>query len=202
MTTTEATLALGDELRDYATLFIANDTDTTDINHSAEESAEEEGATIAEESIEEDPEEETVPAHTPTPTVPTSITVSRYIGDPDLVLNILETGIVIDGTFYDVAVIPSDRDAAVRFTVRNIGGTPSGAWRFEAHLPIEGDANYTYTSPTQPSLESGMQGEFILSFDDVLHDDRGTIEIRLLPENPRDRSANNVDVAEIVIDEE
>ena len=63
----------------------------------------------------------------------------------DLVLNIVETGIMVRSggkdVFFPVSPIPTNKTAAVTFTVTNRGGSPSGTWAFIARLPIEGDSD-------------------------------------------------------------
>ena len=206
MTSVQAFLALKD-MRDETVLFIANDTDKTDLRIVSETTDTKE---TTEEVVTTTPEETTTKETvTPTPTAPVAATqpiqyrtvaVSQYTGPADLAVQIVETGIVLNGKFYDVAAIPSERTAAVRFTVRNLGGVPSGSWTFTATLPIEGDETYRYDSPVQRSIPGGSQGEFTLSFDEVLQERSGTIEIRIRPTNTSDRAANNTDITKITID--
>jgi hypothetical protein len=204
-TTTTTLTARHNDLVDSVTLFVTNDTDTTDIYAVTPEEDTEDGTSDAGTDNEEVVNNPTPPV-VQTPVTPASapqrIVISRYTGPADLALNITKTGIVLRNKFYDVAKIPSSRDAAVQFTVRNIGGLPSGEWYFVAELPTKGDTTYRYRSPTQPSLGSGMEGTFILSFDDVLEKRTGRIEIALHPSNPQDRVGNNTDSVVIDIDVE
>lgn len=115
----------------------------------------------------------------PTPTTGTPVTTVRPIPTPsnpttanpgtsaDLQVRILETGYVIGGTNTFVAsssVSMSDR-AAVRFVVENVGGTPTGQWRFTAELPTI--YYYRYDSVEQESLAPGDRIEYILGFDTI-----------------------------------
>ncbi len=140
----------------------------------------------------------------PVVTAPKPVVVTRPVatGPADLVVDIKETGILSkarNGTFFPVSPIPSDKIAAVRFTVTNIGGQPSGAWAFKASLPIEGDEDYRYTSPAQASIAPGTQVEFTLGFDEVLEEKRGVIRIELVPTNKTDKTTNNKDAVAIEI---
>ncbi len=126
-----------------------------------------------------------------------------YKGDSDLVVNIKETGVLVDvsgeSTFFPVSPVPSDKVAAVKFTITNRGGLNSGAWVFKAELPIEDDSDYKYTSPIQTSLKPGMQVEYTLGFDELLQDDSGKITIQVIPTSKTDKTSNNTDVAIIEI---
>lgn len=140
---------------------------------------------------------------TPKPTQPVVRHVeSIFTGPADLVLNIEKTGVLIpvagENTFFVVSPIPTDKVAAVKFTVTNKGGITTDTWKFKAELPIEGDSNYEYTSPLQMPLASGMQIEFTLGFDELLQDDSGVIRITLIPEDKNDKTTNNTD--SVVID--
>jgi hypothetical protein len=157
-------------------------------------------------------EESTVPSEpqtTPTNSTPTNrqtveTTVPLYYGPADLVVEIKETGVLIDvdgeDTFFPVSPIPSDKLAAVVFTVTNKGGKTSDDWEFEAELPIEGDSRYDYDSPRQDPLTSGMQVEYTLGFDELLEEEEGVIRITLLTNDQDDRSGNNEDSVRIKID--
>lgn len=144
----------------------------------------------------------TVPKIQPQPTQVVRKVEPIFTGPADLVLNIEETGVIVrvsgDDTFFELSPIPTNKVAAVKFTVTNKGGVTSDTWKFRAELPIEGDANYEYISPRQIPLASGMQIEFTLSFDELLEDDDGIIRIKLLPGDKNDAKANNED--SVVID--
>ena len=168
------------------------------------------------------------PAPTPKPTTPTTPTPTQpstpvvvnppvkpvvittpvvVRNDPaDLAVSIEETGVLarVAGrdTFFPLSPIPTDREAAVRFIVSNLGDRTSGSWKFTAYLPTEDDSDYRYTSATQAGLLPGAQVEFTLGFDDLLPSSRGTIRIVLDPVDSADASGNNTDSVVIAIDRE
>ncbi len=122
----------------------------------------------------------------------------------DLMVTIKQTGVLVpvagDNTFFELSPIPSDRTAAVRFTVTNEGGQHSGAWAFVANLPVRGDEEYRYVSPAQASLAPNMEVEFTLGFDEVLDASVGTVRIEIFPTNTVDPVGNNLDMVNITID--
>ncbi len=122
----------------------------------------------------------------------------------DLVMNIEETGIVIDvsgeNKFFPVSPIPVNKVAAVKFTVTNRGGKKSGGWVFKAELPIDGDSDYKYISPIQEGLAPGMQIEYTLAFDELLNKDKGLIKLEIVPSDNTDKTSNNKDTAILSID--
>lgn len=134
------------------------------------------------------------PAAAPRPTVRTPA---------DLAVHITGTGVLADvagkDTFFPIDPIPSDRTAAVTFTVTNVGGTMSDSWSFVANLPIEGDVDYRYASPVQAPLEPGAQVEFMLGFDEVLEEKSGMIRITLVPRTNADKDGNNADATRVTI---
>jgi hypothetical protein len=142
----------------------------------------------------------------PAPKTVTTKTVPLYHGPADLVIAIDETGVLMDvddeNTFFPVSPIPTDKVAAVTFTITNKGGETSESWIFKAELPIEGDKTYNYTSPIQAPILSGMQVEYTLSFDELLEAEKGTIRIRIIPSDSDDDSSNNTDSVTVKIDEE
>lgn len=139
-----------------------------------------------------------------TQTVIQRTTVPVYTGPADLVVNIEETGVILDvdgeDTFFPVDEIPTDKVAGVVFTVTNRGGETSEIWTFDATLPIEGDDEYEYTSPKQMPLASGMEIRFTLGFDELLEENDGKITIELDPNNDDDKTSNNEDSVVIDID--
>lgn len=76
-------------------------------------------------------------------------------GPADLSVRIIATG-YIDPTsgalLMNRAPTPNDI-VGVEFDIANVGGSSSGAWFFQAHLPTVG--GYTYTSANQVSLAPG-----------------------------------------------
>jgi len=172
----------------------------------ADEVAQEDVSNVPSEVVEDVQESATpapapnTPAVTPLQPAPT-VPVAR---DPaDLAVNIVETGVLVEvageNTFFPVSPIPSDKVAAVRFTVTNQGEQSSGTWTFRAELPIEGDEDYVYTAPAQNAMLPGTQVEFTLGFDQISEDDEGRIEVFIIPTQSTDRSANNSDAVKIEI---
>ncbi len=141
-------------------------------------------------------------AASPTPKSPTQpLPVASFpprpkvVGPQDLSVSITGTGVLLSppktSSFVTRSTIPNTAAAAVRFTVSNVGGTASGPWGFVANLPIEGDADYKYTSPLQASLNPGDRIEFTLSFDEVRKAKNGAITITLVPSAMADNKNNN-----------
>lgn len=136
---------------------------------------------------------------------PQPIVVPLYTGPSDLVVEIVQTGVLVEiageDTFLPVSPIPSNKVGAVVFTVTNRGGVDSGSWAFKAELPTEGDRDYAYTSPIQSSLSSGMQVQYTLGFDEVLESSKGTIRIEIFPTNTADKKSNNIDAVIVQIND-
>ncbi len=135
---------------------------------------------------------------------PTATTEIHIKKPSDLVMNIEETGIMINVSgktkFFPVSPIPVDKVAGVKFTVTNRGGKKSGGWVFKAELPIEGDSNYKYISPIQEGLAPGMQIEYTLGFDELLNKNNGVIRLEIVPSDSGDKTSNNKDSAILNID--
>jgi hypothetical protein len=202
------------ELKDTTVITVVN-TDVTALDiiskeaTSTSETTSEENTTKVTEQVKEAPKAvspvKTTPTYTPPKTV-TKRTVPMYNGPADLVVSIEHTGVLAEvddeDTFFPISPIPTDKVAAVQFTVTNKGGDTSQSWIFKAELPIEGDKTYSYTSPKQAPILSGMQVEYTLSFDELLEAERGTIRIKIVPNDSHDDSSNNQDSVSIKIDKE
>lgn len=136
-------------------------------------------------------------------TVHRTVVVPQYSGPTDLVVEILNTGVLVpvdgENVFFPISPIPSDKVAGVTFTVTNKGGVTSDIWRFKAQLPVEGDPTYAYLSPLQTPLTSGMQVQFTLGFDQLIQDKKGIIHLELLTDNDKDDPSNNTDSVSITI---
>jgi hypothetical protein len=140
-----------------------------------------------------------VPTYT-TPTPVTRQTTIFYDGLPaNLVLEILDTGIMDRGDFKKTSPISYNKTAAVRFAVTNRGGAESGKWFFTARLPVQGNSSYKYVSSMQDGLPPLARMEYTLSFDDVLRSDEGVIRISLSPAEKSDRTDDNEDAVTIDI---
>jgi hypothetical protein len=135
---------------------------------------------------------------TTTPKQPVDVPVVN-LKPADLALAIKDTGIIGGTTFFPLSPIPSNKIAAVVFTVTNTGDKPSGTWAFKAWLPTEGNPTYRYTSPLQASLLPGMQVEYTLGFDQVVNATKGTINVELATTDKTDNAGNNADSVNISI---
>lgn len=74
------------------------------------------------------------------PPVVTSTTPNLY-GKADLALVNVEAGYFRGSTFVEDDQVPDGRDAAIKFTVRNIGTNAASNWRI--NVDVEGDENAT-----------------------------------------------------------
>lgn len=91
-----------------------------------------------------------VPATTTPPSPkPTTPTVPRYItttvpvpvyGLPDLAITSLTTGYMRGSTFIRSDEVPSNRDAVIKFTVKNIGTNVVSDWRVRVEVEDERDS--------------------------------------------------------------
>lgn len=82
--------------------------------------------------------------------------------DADLVIDNLEVGRISGSRFIENDEIDDNDDAAIRFTVRNIGGESTGTWRFEVNeTPNDED----FRSSRQSSLRPGESIEFVIEFE-------------------------------------
>jgi hypothetical protein len=145
------------------------------------------------------------PVYYPTYTQPTyqQVAVPQYYGRPDLVATILSVGYLRrDGdtnSYIADDTVPSGRQGAVRFSVANRGGEPTGTWNFSARLPSDSDSNYR--SGTQRSLNPGDSIIFTLGFDSSDHG-RNTIRVTA-DSNDRvseSNESNNEDTETIYLD--
>jgi hypothetical protein len=93
---------------------------------------------------------------TPVPTTPSTPTQPTQTRSPaDISVRIVGVGIIDPSTGAFIPVTPSSIDdtVAVRFDIKNVGGTPTGSYTFEADLPTMN--GYHYVSPIQKSLGAG-----------------------------------------------
>jgi subtilase family serine protease len=65
--------------------------------------------------------------------------------------------------FIPSSSVPKGAIFAVKFTVSNTGTNASGQWNFKAKLPTK--QSYTFTSPSQQSLNPGDHIDFMLHLD-------------------------------------
>jgi len=105
---------------------------------------------------------------TPTPSKPVTTIAAApapapLYGSPDLLVNVNSIGyLAIDGqfdSFVESAKVPTDKQAAVKFTVRNIGTNISGTWQ------ISTDPKLAFSQEDQPSLLPKQQRALIIYLD-------------------------------------
>jgi hypothetical protein len=96
--------------------------------------------------------------------------------DADLKVTEFEVGRLSGSRFTEDDEIDDNDEAAVRFTVKNIGGESTGSWRYElTNLPYNDDDD-SEESRDQSSLRPGESREFTVSFDNI---DRGNYTIKV-----------------------
>lgn len=118
-------------------------------------------------------DEDTKPTTPTTPTPKPTTTViavpggtATYYGDPDLVVEIVETGYLrttSTDSFVKADVVPDGKRPAFKFRVTNVGTNRAGSFVFEAKLPTS--PAYTYESKKQQSLAPNQHLDFVLGFD-------------------------------------
>jgi|CXWL01.1.fsa_nt_gi hypothetical protein len=99
------------------------------------------------------------PATTTTP-------VALSNGLSDFVVNINAIGYLATTSaesFIASSTVPNGSRPAVRFTIKNVGGSTSGQWRFSASIPTQ--TAYIYQSQPQQSLNPGDSIDYTLGFD-------------------------------------
>lgn len=89
-------------------------------------------------------------------------------GKPDLKVTILETGTIsrVTGEFTATSTIQSNKRAAIKFEIQNVGTKKISDWRFNSVLPTS--PRYIYNSERQPELYPGDKIEFVLGFDSII----------------------------------
>ncbi|KND51066.1 MAG: hypothetical protein AB202_01485 [Parcubacteria bacterium C7867-007] len=122
-------------------------------------------------------------------------------GKSDLIVSITQTGYLTSNStdsFVSSNSVPDNKNAAVKFTVTNIGTNISGTWEFRASLPTT--SSYTFNSDTQQSLRPGEKIEYVLGFDRARSGDR-SITITVDTDNDVNESneGNNSDSEIITI---
>lgn len=151
----------------------------------------------------------TKPVTYPTATNPGTQTTNTYgagtptlYGQADLKVTITDVGyLALDNTnsFVSAKKVPDGKNAAVKFTVTNIGTNKSGTWSFQAQLPTT--SSYTFTSDVQQSLNPNEHIDYVLGFDRARNGDR---DIMVIVDSGRNVSesneANNTDTKTITIE--
>ena len=131
----------------------------------------------------------TTPTKKPTSvSTPKKTTVATHSPSPaDLSVSILDIGVIDpqSGAFVARAPFGPQDVVAVRFDIKNSGGSASGSYRFSVELPT--DTAYIYHSPLQSSLSGGSHVVNTLRFDHVTN---GTVLVNVLP-NGRDAQVSN-----------
>ncbi len=87
-------------------------------------------------------------------------------GKADLAVSVISVGYLnsADTDSYRAnSEVPDGKRGAIKFVVTNVGTNVSGTWKFKAEIPTS--PSYTFTSPTQKSLNPGDKIEYVLGFD-------------------------------------
>lgn len=183
-----------------AVILSSPDTDETSTN-------EDEPAIEEEQDEIEDAEETTsAPTTPPRPTVTTPVVTTprptvpsgpRLYGLPDLTIVDAEVGYMRGSTFEEDDEVPRNRDAAVRFYVKNNGTNIAGGWRIrvdvEGERPVTGTGGVLFPNGTQ---------EFLLQIEDPEEGENLRIEIEADYQDDLDESneRNNDEDVDIDID--
>jgi hypothetical protein len=135
----------------------------------------------------EDEETEVIPPSTNTPRV------SNPNGTIDLEVRPIAVGYLnANGDFVASGFVGSNQQAAVRFSIVNVGDKNTGSWSFVAELPSQTDPRFT--SATQQNLGPGDRIEYTLGFNNMTSAQNNTVVITADPSNqvPERTDANNV----------
>lgn len=126
-----------------------------------------------------------------TPIIPATPT-PRVSGPADLAIRVLAVGVIdYTGNFVARTPVSPEEVVAVKFDIRNQGGTATGPWYFSVDIPTS--TAMPYYSPAQRSLNPGDRIENILRFTDILPGG-GTLSVFVDPANSVSESneSNNV----------
>lgn len=121
-------------------------------------------------------------------------------GGPDLVVSNFEVGRMSGSRFISDDDQDEGDDAAVKFTVRNIGSQSSGSWKFEiSDLPYDNEEDYE--SRSQNSIAPGQSVDIIVEFENI---DEGNYRLELEVDSDNDirevNERNNEDTARLEVD--
>lgn len=113
-------------------------------------------------------------------TVPMSGTPTTPVipGPADLIVTVNAVGFLASTTaesFVASSTVPTGSRPAIVFTIKNVGGTPTGVWRFSASIPTQ--TAFIYQSAPQASLNPGDAIEYTLGFDQANRGADQTISI-------------------------
>lgn len=101
--------------------------------------------------------------------------------DADLEIVSFEVGRMNGSSFREDDTIDENDDAAVKFTVKNVGGESTGTWKFEIeNTPDDGD---DYESRTQASLRPGQSATITVKFNNP---DIGKYKMKLVVDSDDD----------------
>lgn len=122
-------------------------------------------------------------------------------GLADLAVTIDTTGYLTSAStssFVASTTVPHGDNAAVRFTIKNVGTNWSGTWTFSASVPTY--PTYTYTSQPQQSLAPGDSIDYTLGFNQAIS---GTSKVITVTINPgvsdSNKSNNSAAAAETIL---
>lgn len=121
------------------------------------------------------PGEKTVATY---PMSDTPVPVVTPAGLPDFIVIIKEVGYLATSSadsFVASSTVPAGSRPAVSFTIKNVGGSATGAWHFSASIPTQ--TAYLFQSPSQQSLNPGDSIDYTLGFDQANRGADQTISI-------------------------
>lgn len=119
--------------------------------------------------------------------------------DADLKIMKIEVGRLSGSKFTEDNKIEENDEAAVRFTVKNIGGESTGTWKYEiTNIPYKNDDNFE--SKSQSSLRPGESREIVIGFDNP---DRGNYDVKVKVDSDNDvdeeSESNNTKTEELEV---
>jgi hypothetical protein len=127
-------------------------------------------------------------------------TPATLTGLGDLAVNVDTTGYMTTNTtdsFVASTTVPHGDNAAVRFTIKNVGTNWSGTWTFSASIPTY--PAYTYTSQPQQSLAPGDSIDYTLGFNQANVGSNKIITISINPGVSDSNAANNTTSAAVTV---
>jgi hypothetical protein len=115
-------------------------------------------------------------------TIPASYNGGNGSLNPDLTVQIIETGTVgYNNQFIKTNNIRSSDKARIHFVVKNNGGQQTGGWTLTASLPNAASGNFT--SQIQNSLAPGQTADFYIDFDGFQNQGSSITTITVDPDN-------------------
>ena len=125
-----------------------------------------------------------------TPTTSTVMTTESHKNHPvsnphglaDLEVRPTATGYITNnGVFIPSNSVTSSQQAAVKFSIVNVGDRNSGTWTFAMDIPSQTDPRFV--SATQQNLGPGDRIEYVLGFKNINNTQQNTITITADPSN-------------------